>query len=147
MKKKALPLIARKIYTVRTVRELDELMANRPALNTAKRYRRCKKHLTTDFKKAEGVTRLGFKVIGPYVNLAIVPGHLDNTIELYVDCHEGALSKEEALGFDYVPSPSEIQQRASEIRRCNDQAGLIRGTEYYGHDNVRVYSSTVIIPS
>lgn len=100
-------------------------------------------HWKRDYSREVGVAKLGYTVMR---NVVLV--HPKNRgkpeYELLVQCEEGYISKDEAIGIDWIPSPAEIAEAAREIRQANDASGNIRRAEMVGFDLHRVYQRPLV---
>lgn len=94
-------------------------------------------HLNRDYTSATGVARLGYSVLRNVV-LVQPRGRERPEAELLIQCEQGYLSREEAIGLDWLPTPSEIAEAAKSIRDTNDANGDIRRSDTVGFDLGRV---------
>lgn len=132
-------------WEITTVAQLRRLFDERPYLQTGIRCAVGPTHLRADYRKRPGMVRLGFTFVRSVIVIAFNPHSGTSTFEMRVECEEGNLSREEAIGEDWIPTPDEVRKHAAEIRRKNDAAGEIRQPEYSGFALQRTYSGKVYL--
>jgi hypothetical protein len=132
-------------WEITTVAQLNRLFDERPYLKTGLRASNGVKHLRENYAKAKGVTHLGFTFIRSLMVFTFTPYSGKSVCEMRVECQEGTISRDEALGEDWIPTPAEVWSQAAEIRKKNDQRGEIRRGEFSGFDLRAVYPSTIYI--
>jgi hypothetical protein len=69
-------------------------------------------HLEKDYRDMPGVVHLGHTVDVPY----------------------GLLTKEEAIGKEWIPNQAEIREHAARIRAEHETGGIVRRADYVGFD-------------
>lgn len=101
-------------------------------------------HWNRDYTTATGVARLGYTPIRAVV---LVTPRDDGTAEgeMLVECQEGFMSRDEAIGRDWIPTLSEIALAAKQIREENDANGAIRRPDTVGFDLHRVVQRPTLI--
>jgi hypothetical protein len=82
-------------------------------------------HLKMDYSDSPGAARLGYKPIRP---ILFISPTTDGRVyaDAVVVCDIGCLSRDEALGTEYIPTPEQIRIAARDIKRKNRKAGLRR---------------------
>lgn len=118
--------VMKKAWVVYDMHQLNRLFNEHREILTDRRSTAAVEHFNTNYAEADGVKSLGFEFLQSSVYMLHNSETGSSTFELRVECREGLISRSEALGEDWVPSPSEIVQRAAEIRRKNDELGIIR---------------------
>lgn len=94
-------------------------------------------HLQMDYRCLPGVVHLGYTVLYPFVR--VVPRLGGPLVELVIACEEGMLTKEEAIGAEWMPNSQEIIEHAARIRAGHETEGIIRRAEFVGFDIGRDY--------
>jgi hypothetical protein len=89
-------------------------------------------HLEKDYRDMPGVVHLGHTVDVPYVRVTPKPG--GPVVEMLVACKEGLLTKEEAIGKEWIPNQAEIREHAARIRAEHETGGIVRRADYVGFD-------------
>lgn len=116
----------RKAWVIYDIHQLNRLFDEHRELLTDKRSIEATEHFRTDYAEADGTKSLGFEFLQSSVYISYNSETGSSTFELRVECREGLINRSEALGEDWVPSPEEISKRAAEIRRMNDELGIVR---------------------
>jgi len=125
------------VYTFTTCKQMDIAFDEDPRLQRWIISMAWSKHLKRDYSKDTGVQRLGYKVIRPVVLMRPRENKQPNA-ELLIECDKGYLSREEAIGDEWIPTPSQIAESAKLIRDNNEAIGNIRRAETVGFDLQRV---------
>lgn len=126
-----------------SVGELTKLRSQYPELISSHRAWVIIDHLQASYRRAKGVKRLGLVPLRSVAFLVMPYQGKSATVELMVECEDGCISREEALGEDFVPTKSEIAEAARKIREKNDADGLIRNSEFVGFELRPVFPSAV----
>jgi hypothetical protein len=84
------------------------------------------------YRDMPGVVHLGHTVDVPYVRVTPKPG--GPVVEMLVACKEGLLTKEEAIGKEWIPNQAEIREHAARIRAGHETNGIVRRADYVGFD-------------
>lgn len=94
-------------------------------------------HLKTRYHNTPGVVNLQYDVIKPILMVRPksqtrarnerLPG-----AELLVVCEQGNISREEAVGKEYMPNEAEVLKRAAAIRKQHMDEGLVRNAGFVG---------------
>ena len=117
-----------------------------PLVRRLRRPQLCRTHLATDYSDAPGVRRLGYTASGPVVLLTTPLAGQRHYPELLIRCDRGYLSRVEALALEFIPTQDEIAARMAEIRRENDEAGIIRDSQFTGFDIPRILCGRAVAP-
>lgn len=134
---------SRRMVKLESVADLTRFWAKYPDLITPHRAGMIMTHLQTSYRKAKGIKHLGMVPIRSVAFLIMPYQGRSATVELMIECESGCVSRDEAMGEDYVPTPAEIAAEARKIRERNDAVGLVRATEFQGFELRPVFPSTV----
>jgi hypothetical protein len=132
------------VYIVDNIKELDRIFMVDPRLFPHRYDHRWISHLKTDYSKKIGTKRLGYSVKRPLLRITPRQSGPRPKVEMLVDCEEGLLSDEEAIGDHWIPTPAEIKASAKAIREFNMANGIIRDTEYCGFNLQRTVERPMI---
>lgn len=136
--------IATSVAWVYSTRELDELLETAPRIRFCRAMSLCVKHLKTSYRRAKGAEELGYTPIRPVMRVDMSSTNGRPSIELMVECEEGLISRDEAIGGLGIPDEKTIWERAAAIRAANDAAGVQRNGEFYGFDLQQVYEPVML---
>ncbi len=135
----------RRMIKLSSVGDLTKFLAKYPELISKHYAGQVTVHLQSSYRSAKGVQQLGVVPLRSVAFLVMPYQGRSATVELMIECEDGCISRDEAIGADFVPSKREIAEEARKIREKNDAAGLVRATEFRGFELRPVFSSTVYV--